>query len=41
LRANSIKNAPKVNEDPKDAELRKLHEEIRRLRELLEKVINE
>lgn len=35
-RANSIKNAPKVNEDPKDALLKQYEEQIRVLREQLQ-----
>jgi kinesin family protein 3/17 len=35
-RAKLIKNAPKVNEDPKDALLRKYEEEIKKLKEQLE-----
>ncbi|KAI8925722.1 P-loop containing nucleoside triphosphate hydrolase protein [Entophlyctis helioformis] len=35
-RAKSIKNKPKVNEDPKDAMLREFQEEIKRLKKLLE-----
>ncbi|XP_013790646.1 kinesin-like protein KIF17 [Limulus polyphemus] len=34
-RAKSIKNKPKINEDPKDALLREYQEEIQRLKELL------
>ncbi|RKO83062.1 hypothetical protein BDK51DRAFT_37414 [Blyttiomyces helicus] len=34
-RAKSIKNKPKVNEDPKDAMLREYQEEIQRLKEVL------
>ena len=34
-RAKLIKNAPKVNEDPKDALLRKYEEEIKALKEKL------
>lgn len=36
-RAKSIKNKPRVNEDPKDALLKQYEEEIKRLREMLEK----
>ena len=36
-RAKSIKNKPKINEDPKDALLKQYEEEIRLLKELLEK----
>lgn len=35
-RANSIKNIPKVNEDPKDALLRQYEEQIKKLKEQLE-----
>jgi hypothetical protein len=35
-RANSIKNIPKINEDPKDALLRQYEEEIKRLRAHIE-----
>ena len=35
-RAKNIKNQPKVNEDPKDAMLRELAEEIKRLKQMLE-----
>lgn len=35
-RANAIKNAPKINEDPKDALLRQYEEQIRLLKEQLE-----
>merc|ERR1711871_339493 len=34
-RAKSIKNKPKINEDPKDAMIREFEEEIKRLREQL------
>mmetsp|Transcript_26448 Transcript_26448/g.39265 ORF Transcript_26448/g.39265 Transcript_26448/m.39265 type:complete len:530 (+) Transcript_26448:153-1742(+) len=34
-RAKSIKNKPKINEDPKDAMIREFKEEIERLRQLL------
>lgn len=34
-RAKSIKNQPKINEDPKDALLREYAEEILRLKELI------
>ena len=34
-RAKSIKNKPKVNEDPKDALLREYEDEINRLKDLL------
>ena len=34
-RAKSIKNKPKINEDPKDALIRQFQEEIQRLKELL------
>lgn len=36
-RAKAIKNKPRVNEDPKDALLKQYEDEIRRLREMLEK----
>lgn len=36
-RAKNIKNKPKINEDPKDAMLREYQEEIRKLKELLNK----
>lgn len=36
-RAKNIKNKPKVNEDPKDAMLREYQEEIKKLKEQLEK----
>ena len=36
-RAKSIKNRPRINEDPKDALLRKFQEEIQRLKSALEK----
>lgn len=36
-RAKSIKNKPRVNEDPKDALLKKYEDEIRLLKELLAK----
>ena len=35
-RAKNIKNAPKLNEDPKDAMLREFQEEIARLKKALE-----
>lgn len=35
-RAKSIKNKPRVNEDPKDALLKQYEEEIRKLKELLQ-----
>lgn len=35
-RAKLIKNKPKVNEDPKDAQLRAYADEIKKLREMLE-----
>lgn len=34
-RAKSIKNKPKINEDPKDALLRQYEDEIKALREML------
>lgn len=36
-RAKQIKNQPKVNEDPKDAQLREYAMEIKKLKELLMK----
>ena len=36
-RAKNIKNKPKINEDPKDAMLREYQEEIRKLKEMLNK----
>ena len=36
-RAKSIKNKPRVNEDPKDALLKQYEDEIKRLKALLEK----
>lgn len=36
-RAKNIKNKPKINEDPKDAMLREYQEEIRKLKEMLDK----
>ena len=36
-RAKSIKNKPRVNEDPKDALLKQYEEEIQRLKAMLEK----
>ena len=36
-RAKAIKNKPRVNEDPKDALLKQYEDEIRRLKEMLEK----
>ena len=35
-RAKNIKNKPKINEDPKDAMLRDMQDEIKRLKEALE-----
>ncbi len=35
-RAKSIKNKPKINEDPKDAMLREYQEEIQRLKAMLD-----
>ena len=35
-RAKSIKNKPRINEDPKDAMLKQYQEEIARLKALLE-----
>jgi len=37
-RAKSIKNKPRVNEDPKDALLKQYEEEIRSLKELLQQL---
>jgi hypothetical protein len=34
-RAKSIKNKPKINEDPKDAMIREFQDEIKRLRDAL------
>jgi kinesin family protein 3/17 len=39
-RTKNIKNKPKVNEDPKDALLREFQEEIKKLKEQLEKMEN-
>lgn len=39
-RAKMIKNQPRVNEDPKDAQLREYAEEIQKLKELLSKSNN-
>lgn len=36
-RAKNIKNKPKINEDPKDAQLREYQEEIQKLRDMLDK----
>lgn len=36
-RAKNIKNKPKINEDPKDAQLREYQEEIQKLKDMLEK----
>lgn len=36
-RAKNIKNKPKINEDPKDAMLREFQEEIKRLKDMLDK----
>jgi kinesin family member 17 len=36
-RAKSIKNKPRVNEDPKDALLKQYEDEIKRLKAMLEK----
>ena len=38
-RANSIKNKPKINEDPKDTILKKYHEEILQLKRIIAKEI--
>lgn len=35
-RAKSIKNKPRINEDPKDALLRQYEEEIKKLKAMLE-----
>ena len=35
-RAKFIQNKPKINEDPKDAQLREMSEEIKRLKMMLE-----
>jgi len=35
-RAKFIKNKPKINEDPKDAQLREMSEEIKKLKAMLE-----
>jgi len=35
-RAKSIKNKPKINEDPKDTLLREYEQEIKQLREMLQ-----
>jgi hypothetical protein len=37
-RAKMIRNKPKINEDPKDALLREYAEEIKKLKEMLEKM---
>ncbi len=37
-RAKSIKNKPKINEDPKDALLKEYEEEIKKLKEMLSKM---
>ena len=39
-RANSIKNAPKINEDPKDAKIRQYEQEIQNLKKMLDKFSN-
>ena len=39
-RAKSIKNKPKVNEDPKDALLKQYEEEINKLKRMLSKMNN-
>ena len=36
-RAKHIKNKPRVNQDPKDALLKQYEEEIKKLREIIEK----
>jgi kinesin family protein 3/17 len=37
-RAKSIKNKPKINEDPKDTLLREYEQEIKQLREMLQQM---
>lgn len=37
-RAKAIKNKPRVNEDPKDALLKEYEEEIKKLKEMLQKM---
>ena len=37
-RAKSIKNAPRINEDPKDALLRQYEDEIKELKTMLEQM---
>lgn len=39
-RAKSIKNKPKVNEDPKDALLQQYEQEIQQLKQMLEQMNN-
>jgi len=39
-RAKAIKNKPKINEDPKDALLKKYEDEIKDLKELLAKYMS-
>ena len=36
-RAKHIKNKPRINQDPKDALLKQYEDEIRKLREIIEK----
>ena len=40
-RAKSIKNKPKINEDPKDALLKEYEEEIKQLRAMLASMQNQ
>lgn len=37
-RAKAIKNKPRVNEDPKDALLKEYEEEIKKLKDMLQKM---
>jgi uncharacterized membrane protein YukC len=37
-RAKAIKNKPKVNEDPKDALLKQYEEEIKKLKDMLDRM---
>ena len=39
-RAKSIKNKPKINEDPKDALLKQYEDEIKKLKRMLESMNN-
>ena len=39
-RAKAIKNKPKVNEDPKDALLKQYEDEIKKLRDMLDRMNN-